>query len=122
MNKNKSKLTDKTKTNTISEKLPYRHICLECCNINFTKGKEKYIFETLKDFSNNKKLKLRNPHSLNKDKKLEKYFKLLKKHNTNELYSVDIEGRDSKFRMLYCKSEIERVYKILALCTDETHR
>ncbi|MBW5397033.1 hypothetical protein [Brachyspira pilosicoli] len=121
-NKNNIKIKEKLKTPKIVEKIDYKYICLQHCNIDDKiKGREKDILKTLKDFSSNEKLQSRNIHPLNKDDKLKHYFQILKMYESDKLYSVDIEGRNSKFRMLFCKSKIDRVYKILSLCTDETH-
>ncbi len=117
------KLETEYKEKGFEEEIQCRYICLERCRIkDIISGKEKNVLETLKSFSNSKELQRKTPHKLNKSYKLEKYYKICKEYGTENLFSVDVGNRNSKYRMLYCSIEGGKVCKILALCTDETHK
>ena len=75
----------------------------------------------LKELSQGKELEKRNIHHLHENKALKEYFTICKECGTAKLYSADIVGRKSNYRLLFCKSAKERVYKILHICTSETH-
>lgn len=116
-------IISKEKHLVIKERRYSQYICLEHCEIhNKTKGREKAILETLKDFGNADKLKIRNMHSLSRDGKLKKYYDICDKYKADKLFSVDIEGRNSAYRLLFCIYENDKVYKILDLCADITHK
>lgn len=122
-NKKTIRLETKYKEKRFEEDIQCRYICLERCRIkDIIQGEEKKVLETLKSFSNSKELQTKTPHKLNKSDKLEKYYKMCKEYGTENLFSVDVGNRNSKYRMLYCLIEGGKVCKILALCTDETHR
>ena len=120
--KNKLKIKDKSLIKKINEIEIYKYISLEHCDINnLIKGREEDIFKTLKSFSDIEKFKAKNPHILHKDNKLKKYYDKCRLYSTDKLYSIDIEGRNSNYRMIYCKVKEDKAYQILSLCTDETH-
>ena len=102
--KAKSPILQKVASNIACTSLMFpRPICLENCTMNIQKGYEKYIFDTLKSFSNEGAYYRKYPHKL----------------EGGETWSLDIKSRNDIYRMLF---KVEHgICKIIDLCTDKTH-
>lgn len=101
-------------------KFPYS-ICLELCDLNVKNNYYDFVLKTLKSFSVKQEYESRNPHPIHKSKNLENVFKKAEIVKANQVLSLDIKSRNDSKRMLYCFDKENRTYKILSLCTDETH-
>lgn len=115
-------LKENQNTHTIKEKAQYpKFVCLENCCTKVNKGYEKYVLETLKSFSNKNLHEQKEPHPLNKSKGLEDVFKKAQKCcGVEKVMSLDVKGRNDKYRLFYC--EIDGICKILDLCSDKSHK
>ena len=95
-------------------------ICLEHCQIDVVRGYEKDVITTLKSFSDKEKFNFKKPHFLTKSGDLNHFFDLSKSIANGRVWSLDVKARHDKYRLLYCIDN-NKVHKILALCTDDTH-
>lgn len=97
-------------------------ICLEFCkNENPAKGFEAEIIETLQSFSSKEKFEALTPHPLKKSNDLKHYFSKAKSIGKEEVFSLDVGKRKSKYRLFYCIDD-SGVCKILSLSTEESHK
>lgn len=105
-------MKQKDKPLTIRTDTPFpRPICLESCDLDYKKGYEKFIFETLKAFSTPEAFQAKNPHPLHKSPEIERESKLAKKYGSNKVMSLDVKSRNDTKRLFYCETE-EHVFKL----------
>lgn len=102
-----------------------RPVCLELADLSEAEGFEKEILETLKSFSSKESNRKRDIHDLVKKGKEEHFFKEVtvgkRTYKFNKVWSIDIDGRRSRFRMIYATDDLrDGVVKILSFKHD-TH-
>ena len=118
-------MKDKNEKNHIRDLLDEGYpkpICLELVDLTEAEGQEKEVLETLKSFSNKIINRSRHIHDLKEtgyEKKFFKEFKAGKRtYKFKTIWSIDINGRKSKQRMIYALDDERNVIKILSFSHD----
>jgi len=98
-----------------------------CCMNNVPENKPdvKQVIETLKDFSNHDKLKLRHVHDLKDDGRFHTAKDLIDKYRDFKLWSVDVykrNGEKGNYRLVYYRDPHDgKIGQVVAVFID-THK